>query len=282
MNIRQALITAAGRDQRALPLQNLIDRDGQEKTVLTILIEAALEAGVDEVAVVVAPGDPERYQQAVGPHRGRVRFVEQPEPRGYGHAIWCAREVVGEGAFLHLVGDHLHVSTGPRSCVRQVVETARAERCALSAVQATRESLLQHFGAIGGRRIAGRDDLYQVETVLEKPTPTVAEQRLMVPGLRSGRYLCFFGLHVLTPGVMAVLDELVAAGSDPVTLSAALARLPAQEKYLALEVSAQRYDVGVKYGLLTAQLALALSGRDRDLVLERLLELLAQRQEQPA
>jgi UTP--glucose-1-phosphate uridylyltransferase len=281
MDIRQALITAAGRNQRALPLQTLIDRDGQEKTVLAIRVEEALDAGVEELVIVVAPGDQERFAQALEPHHSRVRFVEQHGARGYGHAIWCAREALGEGAFLHLVGDHLHVSAGAQTCARHVVETARAEQCALSAVQATRETLLQHFGAVGGRRVAGRDDLYQVETVLEKPTPTEAEQRLLVPGLRSGRYLCFFGLHVLTPGVMTLLDELVCTTDETVTLSAALARLAGQEKYLALEVRAQRYDVGVKYGLLTAQLALALSGAEREIVLERLLELLAQREAQP-
>jgi UTP--glucose-1-phosphate uridylyltransferase len=91
-------------------------------------------------------------------------------------------------------------------------------------------------------------------------------------------------MHVLTPTVMTILADLVdkaesaetsGSSSTSVTLSDALATLAKQEKYLALEERAQRYDVGVKYGLLTAQLALALNGRDRDLVLTRLVELLA-------
>ena len=79
----------------------------------------------------------------------------------------------------------------------------------VSAVQASRETLLPYYGAVGGRRLAGRQDLYLVEDVMEKPTPTEAEQHLLVPGLRAGHYLCFFGIHVLTPAVMAVLAELV-------------------------------------------------------------------------
>jgi UTP--glucose-1-phosphate uridylyltransferase len=135
--------------------------------------------------------------------------------------------------------------------------------------------------------VPGRKDLYAIESVTEKPTPTEAELSLIVPGLRAGHYLCFFGMHVLTATVMEILEELVAAArgngaGEPegakVTLSDALAVLATREKYLALEERAQRYDVGVKYGLLTAQLALALSGRDRDEVLTRLLELLAMRQ----
>ena len=97
----------------------------------------------------------------------------------------------------------------------------------------------------------------------------------LVPGLRAGHYLCFFGLHVFTPGIMDILAHMAGQDRDGVTLSRALALLAAQERYLALERPWFRYDVGVQYGLLIAQLALALSGRDRDLVLTQLLELLA-------
>ncbi|MFZ1757162.1 MAG: UTP--glucose-1-phosphate uridylyltransferase, partial [Caldilineaceae bacterium] len=109
--------------------------------------------------------------------------------------------------------------------------------------------------------------------------PTQAEQHLIAPGLRAGHYLCFFGMHVLTPAVMEILGRLLAAdNSAGLPLSAALDELARQEQYLALQQNAQRFDVGVKYGLLTAQMALALSGKDRDEVLARLLELLALRE----
>lgn len=281
MRIAKAVITAAGRNQRTLPLQTLIDRDGAEKSVLGILVEEALSAGIEEVAVVVAPGDEDPYAEVVGAHRGRVHFVAQEEALGYGHAVYCARDFVGADAFLHLVGDHLYVSREERTCARQLVTVAEAEACAVSAVQATRETLLPYFGTVGGRRMTGRKDLYLVESVVEKPTPTEAELNLIVPGLRAGHYLCFFGMHVLTPTVMDILAERVAAAKETpdrrVTLSEALHTLASREKYLALEEHAQRFDVGVKYGLLTAQLALALSGGDRDEVLTRLLELLATR-----
>ena len=121
--------------------------------------------------------------------------------------------------------------------------------------------------------------------MIEKPTPTAAEQHLIVSGLRAGYYLCFFGMHVLTPTIFEILEEQIAnlpqlAGSDAtgITLATALAKLAGREQYLALEKQDSRYDVGVKYGLLTAQLALALSGRDREEVLAKLLALLAQRE----
>jgi UTP--glucose-1-phosphate uridylyltransferase len=280
MKITKAVITAAGRKQRTLPLQVLIDRDGTEKSVLSILIEEVLQANIEDICLVVRPGDETAYASVAGDHAGRLHFVQQPEPLGYGHALYCAKAFVGQNPFLHLVGDHLYVSRTAQSCAQQLVQVATAEASAVSAVQATRESLLPRFGAVGGRRVAGRSDLYRVETVIEKPTPTEAEQRLIVPGLRAGHYLCFFGMHALTPLVMDILEQQIAAAGvqGSVTFSQALAELARREQYLALEKWDWRYDVGVKYGLLMAQLALALSGQDRDEVLSQLLELLALRE----
>ena len=157
------------------------------------------------------------------------------------------------------MGDHLYVSAATEPCAHRLVELAEAEECAVSGVQPTRESLLPRYGTVGGRRVAGRSDLYRVETVIEKPTPTEAEQRLMVPGLRAGYYLCFFGIHVLTPAVMDLLGS--SSRRRPDALSAALAELARHEQYLALEDAGRRYDLGARYGLLTAQLALALDGQ---------------------
>lgn len=278
MRISKAVITAAGRGQRNLPLQSLVDQDGVEKSVLRILLEEVLRGGVEEIAIVVAPGDEAAYARVAGDHAGRLRFLPQEEPRGYGHAVWCARQFVGADPFLHLVSDHLAVSRVAKSCAEQLLEVSAAEECAVSAVQTTRESLIGAYGVVGGRRLAGRQGLYRVDRVIEKPTPTEAEQQLHVPGLRAGHYLAFFGMHVLTPLVMELLERAAASGLGTVSLSSALDELSRREQYLAFEVAGHRYDVGARYGLLTAQMALALAGRDRDEVLARLLELLALRE----
>jgi UTP--glucose-1-phosphate uridylyltransferase len=290
MKITKAVITAAGRKQRTLPLQMLIDRDGVEKSVLRIILEEVIRAGIEEICLVVCPGDEKPYAEVAGDHVGRLHFVQQAEPLGYGHAVYCAKAFVSGTPFLHLVGDHLYVNRTNRGCAQHLVEVAEAEACTVSAVQATRESLLPYYGAVGGRRVSGRPGLYQIETVIEKPTPTAAEQQLIVPGLRAGHYLCFFGMHVLTPTVIEILGEQIeptqrkAEGGPKrgVPLASALAELARREQYLALEQQESRYDVGVKYGLLTAQLALALNGQERAEVLARLLELLAQRELQAA
>jgi UTP--glucose-1-phosphate uridylyltransferase len=280
VDIKKAVITAAGKNQRTLPLQTLVDRDGCQKTALAIIVEEVLKAGVEELCIVICPGDQAAYRAAAGSHANRVQFVEQTAPLGYGHAVQCAAAFTAADPFLLLVGDHLYVSRVAKTCAEQLVQTARAESCAVSAVQATHESKLPYYGAVGGRLVAGRQGLYQIDTVIEKPTPTEAEQRLNVPGLRAGRYLCFFGMHVLTPIVMEHLREMAGAAKNGFPLSDVLNSLAGRERYLALELQGRRYDIGVKYGLLTAQLALALEGRDRDDVLSNLVEMLALRGEQ--
>ena len=279
MEIQKAIITAAGKTQRTLPLQSLVDRDGATKTALQIIIEEILQAGVDEICVVVCPGDQPAFRTAAGSHARRITFIEQPAPLGYGHAVNCAREFVGKAPFLLLVGDHLYLSGSQKRCAQQLVEIAVAENCSVSAVQATHESMLPFYGSVGGRLVAGRHGLFEIAEVVEKPTPTEAEQRLIVPGLRAGHYLCFFGMHVLTPVVMDMLAEEVAKAGQQggIHLSHTLAKLATRERYLASELQGRRYDIGAKYGLLTAQLALALDGDDRDEVLSGLVELLATR-----
>jgi UTP--glucose-1-phosphate uridylyltransferase len=279
VEIKKAILTAAGRQQRHLPLQTFTDRDGQPKTALGILIEEALSAGIEEIAVVVHPGDQSPYRAAAAGHAGRLHFVEQPAPRGYGHAVACASQFTGPDPFLLMVGDHLYVSQRAETCAQQLVDVARTEACAVSAVQSTHESKLPYYGAVGGRLAGSQAGLYKVDVVCEKPTPTEAERRLIVPGLRAGHYLCFFGMHVLPATVMDLLArQIVEAPPDtPVTLSPALAALGATERYLAAELKGRRFDIGARYGLLTAQLALALEGHERDEVLANLVELLALR-----
>ena len=279
MKIHKAVITAAGPEQRSLPLQSLVDADGVEKPALAIVLEEAQTAGIDEVCVVVHPGDADVYSAALADSTAlRITYTVQETPRGYGHALFCAREFVGDDPFLHFVSDHLYVGHGASTCAQELVTVAEQENAAVSAVQATRENMLPYYGVVGGLRVPGRTDLYTVQQVQEKPTPTQAEQHLMIPGLRAGHYLCFYGMHALTPTVMKLLAKDVDSDAGNINLAGALSRLAAKETYLACEVSGMRYNIGVKYGLLNAQLALALSGVDRDAVLTQLVELLATRE----
>lgn len=279
MQINKAIITAAGADQVRLPLQTVVDRGGNVGTALGLLLDEVTSAGIEEVAIVVSPGTEDRYRQAAGSHNERLTFFEQHEPRGYGDALLRAQPFVEDNPFLHLVSDHLYVSRNCKSCASQLIEVAAREECSVSAIQATRENKLGFFGAIGGSPVARQPGLFDVSTVLEKPTPTVAEQQLIVAGQRAGHYLCLFGMHVLTSNIFEQLGSSVSAlgEGENANLSDSLDQLAQSQRYLAVLLEGERYNIGEKYGLLLAQLAIALSGEDRDAVLTELVELVARR-----
>jgi len=307
VQITKAVITAAGRgnknhvasDTVQKAMYPLVDRDGLTKPVLQIIAEEAIESGIEEICVVCAPGDEaiyrgqfQRYAENLrSAAKGfewaeeqtrrlvsleeRLSFADQPEPKGYGHAVWCSRGFVGSEPFLLLLGDHLYISKETRRCARQLLELAASEGCAVSAVQATREHLIHQYGTVTGKRRQDRPDVYTIDEIIEKPNPTLAELRLQVPGLRAGHYLCFFGMHVLTPTVFDLLDDLL--GRDvrelgQIQLTTALNALARREEYLALETRGARYNLGVKFGFVEAQIALALAGVDREQMLSGLLE----------
>src|SRR5690606_7997655 len=104
MNVRRAVITAAAPQQHTLPLQQLVDQQGSPKTALQLIVEEIVHAGVEEICVVIQPGDEEEYRRAAGDSAQRLLFVEQRQPRGYAHALLMARDFVGSAPFLHLVG----------------------------------------------------------------------------------------------------------------------------------------------------------------------------------
>ena len=185
MSIRRAVITAAAPDQKSLPLQRLVDQQGESKTALELILEESVEAGAEEICVIICPGTSDSYARAAGIHASRLTFIEQTNPRGYGDAIYRAKDFTGEEPFLHMVSDHVFISHNHRCCARQVVDLANQENCIVSSVQDTRENLLPFFGTIGARPIGNRDDLYEVEKAIEKPTPTQAEQELIVAGTTS-------------------------------------------------------------------------------------------------
>jgi UTP--glucose-1-phosphate uridylyltransferase len=274
VKIHKAVISMAGPKHRDLPLQHITTGEGVTRHVAAQQIDELLGAGIRQVALVMAPGTEPFFEVLRAQFGDALARIEQPSPEGFGAAILCAEPWVAGEAFLLQVCDHVFVTQAADSCTQQLITVAVAEECSVSAVLATPESQLPYFGVVGGRRIANRTDLYTVSTVIEKPTPTVAEELCMVPGLRQGTYLALFGTHVLTPRIFALLrDQRPAlAGGRKLGLTEALAALASREKYLAREVSGLRLDLEGPFGLLRAQVALALHGPRREEVLEILLE----------
>ena len=270
----KAVITAAGPGQQHLLHQTLATADNRRPTIGDFLVDLFADA-VDEIAVVIPVGETRRFQGLFAHAERRIHFIEQSAPRGYAHAIAQARDFVGDAPFLHLVGDHFYLADDGElsGLTSELIRIHAAEGCSVSAVTPTREGLLPYFGAVGGTALGA--NLYQVDTVLEKPTPTEAERSLTAPGLRQGHYLCFFGMHLFTPGLLGILEERLRQPGPAPSLSDALQTLARRERYLAKILPGRRFDIGAHYGLLQAQLALGLRSPDREEILTMMLELTA-------
>jgi UTP--glucose-1-phosphate uridylyltransferase len=312
MKVRKAVITAAGRGTRQYPASTtvqkemfpLVDTDGLTKPTLQIIAEEALDAGIEEICIVTAPGDEEMYRRhfrglsedLLPAYKGKewalkesdqlarieraLSYATQPSPEGYGHAVYCARDWVGDEPFLLLLGDHVYISSDPegRRCARQVVDTFERDGQTVSAVKRTPERLLHLFGTVRGEPMDGRDGMYRVAAMVEKPSPEVAARALRTPGLRPDEYLCFFGMHVFTPALFACLGHNIAHDmreKGEFQLTSAQAMLAAREPYLAYEALGERYDMGVPFGLAETQLALALHSPMREEMVASLIRILA-------
>ena len=276
MKISKGLITAAGEPHRRIPLQTLVDSGGVTRTVLSMLVSEVLGSGIEQVCVIVPSGEEAVYAKAAEGFGDALHFLPQDGPPGYAQAILRARHFLGPEPFVHLVGDHVYVRGRAGNLAQRVVDLAAEEGCCVSAVQPTHESGIGRFGVVGGRPLANRRFIYTVDSVVEKPTPTAAEECLAVSGLRAGYYLAFFGIHVFTPEFLEILERQTAEAQEQgTTVSSALAELARRSRYLAVQSEGRRYDLGPKYGLLRSQLALTLNGPDREELLASLVELLS-------
>lgn len=309
MKVRRAVITAAGRGTRQYPatsivqkeLLPLVDRDGLTKPVIQIICEEAMGAGVEEICIVVSPGDEKQFrtyfqglsEDAKRAFAGKewalreseklarmaeaIKFVVQEKPEGYGHAVYQARGFVGDEPFLLLLGDHIYIPHGHDSCAKQLIDAFRLSQAeALTAVKATPEEMLHLFGALRGAPLS--ENLYQVEAIKEKPSADFARDNLKTPGVAPGYYLCHFGMHVFPPVIFECLekqirDNLREKGEIQLTSAQEMMRrhLP---KYYCYDVQGERYDTGIPFGLMETQIALALASVHRQEIVESLARLL--------
>lgn len=310
-NVRKAVITAAGRGTRMYPatatiqkeMLPLMDCDGITKPAIQIIIEEALGAGIEEVCLVVnrnnrsqieghfAATPAEQMRQFKGKDwallqsarlqeiASRLTIVEQPSPEGYGHAVWCAREFVGNEPFLLMLGDHIYTSGTDRRCARQVLDVFESHGASVSAVQQTPSELLHLFGTVRGRLVGEQPRVYEVDHIYEKPSVEYAESNLRVEGLLWGMYLCFFGMHVFTPSIFDAIQYAIDHNlreSGEFQLTSAQERLRASgERYLAAETVGERHDIGIPFGYAQTQAALAVNSVYREQMLAALVTMLA-------
>ncbi len=313
MQIKKAVITAAARGERLYPVADtvqkamlpVVDRDGLTKPTIQIIAEEAFSAGIEEIAIVCAPGDEKRYRQTfenlhsnllkayknvswakteaqhIENLLDRLSFCVQEETLGYGHAVLQAKAFTKGEPFLLLLGDHLYVSDADeKSCAHQLVEIAEQQGRSVTAVNATPEYLIQKYGTLNGTLIPDGNGIYQVKKIIEKPSLSQAELELHVPSIRMGYYLCVFGMHVLESKVFDILEaqfEKAKNNNKELQLTPALQALADDQSYLAFEMKGRRYDLSGTQGLLQAQIALGLAGKQKEETLTTILRLLAEK-----
>ncbi|HEV2471744.1 MAG TPA: sugar phosphate nucleotidyltransferase [Chthonomonadales bacterium] len=314
--VKKAVITAAGRGTRMYPatvtiqkeMLPLMDRDGVCKPAIQLIIEEALDSGIEEVCLVVNPHNRAQIEQhfAAPPDEdlkefkgkdwallqsarlrqiaARLTLVAQNSPEGYGHAVYQAKDFVGDEPFLLMLGDHIYTTTEQSRCARQVLDIFDIYGATVSAVQQTPAELLHLFGTVRGKRISERPPVYEVDAIYEKPGMEYAERFLQQEGLLHGIYLCFFGMHIMSPAIFdclkhAIENDLRENGEFQFT--SAQERLRASgERYLAFEAVGDRHDIGIPFGFAQTQAALALNSVFRDQMMAALVRALAVPQNQ--
>ena len=311
MKVRKAVITAAGRGTRMYPATTtiqkemfpLMDRDGLCKPAIQIILEEALDSGIEEVCLVVNPHNREPIARHFQPPTAeemrtfqgkdwallqmariqhiaaRLTIVVQETPEGYGHAVWCARDFVGREPFLVMLGDHIYTSGESRRCARQLIDVFETYGASVSAVQQTPTDLLYLFGTVRGQRVTETPPVYDVEAIFEKPTPEYAAAHLQQSGLLLGMYLCFFGMHILTPEIFDILQhnidhDLRQKGEFQFTDAQESLRASGV-RYMAVETSGDRHDIGIPFGYAQTQAALALNSIYKEQMLASLVRTLA-------
>jgi UTP-glucose-1-phosphate uridylyltransferase/mevalonate kinase len=276
--VRKAVIPAAGFGTRLFPatkaakkeLFPIVDRDGIAKPAILLIVEEALKAGVDEVIIIVQEHDLEAFQSFFNvqitienynklPRHfqeyarrileiGRqVSFAIQETQEGFGHAVYCAREAVGNEPFLLMLGDHLYRSKDEKSCAQQLIEAYNKHGISVLGLRRTPEDQIANFGTVTGIWIE-ESHLMNVTEFAEKPTVDYARNNLCVSGFPEGEYLTVFGQYIIKPQIFDYLEEHIANNvrqRGEFQLTSALDRLRQEDGFLGLIMDGQRYDIGL-------------------------------------
>jgi len=280
--VRKAVIPVAGYGTRLYPASKIIkkvffpivDRDGMIKPLIQVIVEEAVGSGVEEVCLVVREDERQEFiryfDEPVSPElerrlselpwaveeskrlsalSSRLSYVIQKEQEGFGHAVYCARDWVGNEPFLLLLGDHVYISNSDVRCVQQLINVFHQLGENICAVMRTSEDMLHLFGTVAGRQMRDYSRVYQVLEMKEKPSVEYAERHLQTDSIPLGEYLCFFGQYILTPDLFEHIKYLVdndIRERDEIQLTSALdiARKESGVFY-AYETDGQRYDTGV-------------------------------------
>ena len=270
--LRKAVFPVAGLGTRFLPATKAMPKEMLtvvDKPLIQYAVEEALEAGIEQIIFVTGRGkgaledhfdisyeleDTMRSRgkslDAISNIRmkpGSPVYVRQQEPLGLGHAVWCAREIVGDEPFAVLLPDELMV--GKPGFMKQMVEAYNQVGGNVIGALEVPDSETDKYGIISPGAIDGR--LTEVTALIEKPKRGTAPSNLMIPG----RY-------ILQPEVMRILETQEKGAGGEIQLTDAMAQLIGNQSFHGFTFDGQRYDCGDKAGYIQANLAIALARGD--------------------
>lgn len=251
-SVKKAVIPAAGFGTRLFPATKavkkemfpIIDRNGQAKPVILAIVEEMIDAGIEEIAIVVQEDDRpsfqeffhqtpdyfqklsaanQKYSQAIQAMGDRITFLTQETQDGFGHCVFCAKDWVDNQPFLLSLGDHVYLSDIDISCSRQLLNiyntynTYQEQPKSVLGVTVTPETEIYHCGCVTGHWQEGfgeargvwRPNPYTVLSITElaeKPAIDYARSHLSMEGMAENSFLTIFGLYLLTPRIFDYLE----------------------------------------------------------------------------
>jgi UTP--glucose-1-phosphate uridylyltransferase len=273
--IRKAVFPVAGLGTRFLPATKAMPKEMLpvvDRPVIQHVVDEAREAGIEHFVFVTGRNkgviedhfDKQFELEATLQKRGKSRefamleaelpgagqtsFTRQQEPLGLGHAVWCAREIVGNEPFALLLPDMLHF--GPRGALSEMMEVyAETGGGNVVAVYEVPRDQVQQYGivAVGEKRGKG----FRITAMVEKPKPQDAPSNYMI----SGRY-------ILQPEIFSFLEKQSAGAGGEIQVTDAMLRLAEQQPFFGYAFEGRIFDCGSKIGFLTANVAYALARED--------------------
>lgn len=268
--IRKAIIPAAGLGTRFLPATKAIPKEMipiVDKPMIQYIVEECVEAGIEDIILITARGKSaiedhfdhsfeieETLKQKQKDELWQLTYqastltnlitIRQKIPLGLGHAVLSAQRLIGNEPFAVLLGDDLIDSKVP--CIKQLIQVYEEYEMPVIGIMEVLREDVQKYGIIQGEK--KKDKLYQVQSMIEKPSPQNTPSLLACPG----RY-------VLTPNIFDLLKKVQPGAGGEIQLTDALSQLAqVQPGLLAYQFEGKRYDTGDKQGFIEANIAYAL------------------------
>jgi UTP--glucose-1-phosphate uridylyltransferase len=280
--VKKAVIPAAGFGTRLYPASKVIkkeffpivDIDGMAKPIIQIIIEEAVNSGIEEVCIIVREDEKHTFEKyfntpltlgfekriselhwamneskRLSDLAGRICYITQREQAGFGHAVHCACDWVGDEPFLLLLGDHVYISNTDVRCAQQIMDVFNILGENVCAVMRTSEDMLHLYGTVGGKQLKEFPGVYEALEIKEKPSLEYAERHLQTDTIPLGEYLCFFGQYILMPDLFGYIKHLIdndlrERGEIQLTSALEMARKE-RGKFYVYETDGERFDTGV-------------------------------------